>query len=442
MPIAFETDGRGHSDASLLLRGIAFLAVVAALAGWMVAKFNGDLDDSVRVTGLMTRIGDGLPQNSDVEFRGVLVGSVRDVTPSSGDGPNRVHIDLDPAHAMGIPQTVTARVVPGNLFAVSSVQLVDNGPGPAIHDGFDIAEDTSLATVQFQTALTRMREIIAAMSRSGTDDTVGLIGALAQATDRKGADLVRAAGHLEDIVSRLDEVMEPDGGPSTVQSFARAVQGLDQSAPDLLDALHQAVVPLRTVAEKDAQLTAFLAAGLSTTATMATAFENNTDRMIRISTSLTPVIGVLADNSEQFVPITTRLTVTAQKFFDHVYDPEVGIPQSKMILSLTPATPYTRADCPRYGDLAGPSCSTAPLTAPEQSMPAIMDPSNLVLPEGYSLPPGTIGGTVGPVGSPQELARLAEILGEPVGSAAAILLGPLLRGTVVTIAPAPEETGR
>jgi len=442
MPIAFETDGRGHSDASLLLRGIAFLAVVAALAAWMVAKFNGDLDDSVRVTGLMSRIGDGLPQNSDVKFRGVLVGSVRDVTPSAGDGPNQVHIDLDPAHAAGIPQTVTARVVPGNVFAVSSVQLVDNGPGPAVHDGFDIPEDTSLATVQFQTALTQMREIIGAMSRSGADDTVGLIGALAQATDRKGADLVRAAGQLENIVTRLNGVMAPDGGPSTVQSFARAVQGLEQSAPDLLDALHQAVVPLSTVAEKGAQLSAFLAAGLSTAGTMATAFENNTDRMIRISTSLTPVIGVLADNSEHFVPITTRLTVTARKFFDHVYDPDVGVAQSKMILSLTPATPYTRADCPRYGELAGPSCSTAPITAPAQAMPASMDPSNLVLPEGYTPPPGAIGGNVGPVGSPQELAQLAEILGEPVGSAATILLGPLLRGNVVTLSPAPQEAGR
>src|SRR5690606_32103637 len=130
----------------------------------------------------------------------------------------------------------------------------------------------------------------------------------------------------------------------------------------------------------------------------------NTARMIRISTSLTPVIGVLADNSEHFVPITTRLTVTAQKFFDHVYHADIGLVQSKMILSLTPARPYTRADCPRYGELAGPSCFTAPTTAPEQSMPAGMDPSNLILPEGYTSPPGLIGGNVGPVGSPQELA--------------------------------------
>ncbi|HLS77437.1 MAG TPA: MCE family protein [Nocardia sp.] len=441
MPIAFETDGRGHSDTSLLFRGIAFLAVVAALAAWMVAEFNGDLSDSVRVTGLMTEIGDGLPENSDVKFRGVLVGSVRGVTPSSGEGqPNRVHIDIDPEHAAGIPQTVTARVVPSNVFAVSSVQLVDNGPGPAIHDGFAIPEDTGLATVQFQTALTQMREIIAAMSRSGTDDTVGLIGALAQATDRKGADLVRAGAQLETIVTRLDQVMAPDGGPTTVGSLVGAVRGLEQSAPELLDALHQAVVPMRTVAEKREQLNAFLAAGLTTTGTMATAFENNTDRMIRISTSLTPVIGVLADNSEHFVPITTRLAVTAQKFFDHVYHADVGLVQSKMILSLAPATPYTRADCPRYGDLAGPSCFTAPTTAPEQSMPPGLDPANLILPEGYAPPAGFMGGNVGPVGSPQEFAQLGEILGEPVSSAAAILLGPLLRGAVVTIGPAPEET--
>ncbi|MET7769479.1 MCE family protein [Nocardia sp. NPDC005366] len=439
MSIAFETDGRGHSNSRLLLRGVLFLLLVAALVGWMIAKSNGSLDKTVTVTGMLTQVGDGLPKNSDVKFRGVLVGVVTGVTPSSGDGPNHVHIALDPEYATSIPETVTARVVPGNVFAVSSVQLVDNGPGRAIHAGFRIPEDKSLATVQFQTALTDLREIIAAMSRSRTDDTVGVISALARATDRRGADLVRAGAQLERIVTQLNAVATPTGGPSTVRSLAEAVRGLEQSAPELLDTLHHAVVPLRTVAEKDAELTHFLAAGVATMGTIATAFENNTDRMIRISTGLTPVVGVLADNAEHFVPITTRLTVVANKFFTHVYNSETGLVQSKMILSLSPNRPYTRADCPRYGEVAGPSCATAPISAPEQApMPSAMNPSNFRLSEGYAPPAGVIGGNVGPVGSAYELGQLGEILGAPASPAAAILLGPLLRGNVVTVAPVPD----
>ena len=79
----------------------------------------------VRVVADLVNVGDGLPQKSDVKYHGVLVGAVDSVIPAANGDPNFVHIDLNPEYAGSIPAAVTARVVPSNVFAVSSVQLVD-----------------------------------------------------------------------------------------------------------------------------------------------------------------------------------------------------------------------------------------------------------------------------------------------------------------------------
>ena len=112
------------------------LLVVAALAtATLLVKSTGRLDPYVRVVADLVNVGDGLPQRSDVKYHGVLVGVVDSVTPAADGNPNFVHIDLNPEYAQSIPAGVTARVVPSNVFAVSSVQLVDRGPGAAIRAG-------------------------------------------------------------------------------------------------------------------------------------------------------------------------------------------------------------------------------------------------------------------------------------------------------------------
>lgn len=89
--------------------------------------------------------------------------------PASNGQPNFVHINLKPQYAKSIPSTATARVVPSNVFAVSSVQLVDRGPGAPIRAGAHIAEDTQLPTVLFQTTVSKLRDVLVATGR-GRDD--------------------------------------------------------------------------------------------------------------------------------------------------------------------------------------------------------------------------------------------------------------------------------
>ncbi|MBF0663732.1 MAG: hypothetical protein IR162_19640 [Rhodococcus sp.] len=95
---------------------------------------------------------------------------------------------------------------------------------------------------------------------------------------------------------------------------------------------------------------------------------------------------------------------------------------------------YTRADCPRYGDLAGASCATAPDTgAPPISSLDREPPIVSTVP---------VGGNVGPVGGEQEKDLLGKILGGDASAAAELLLGPVARGAVVSIIPDADGAPR
>ena len=77
MPNSFDFDPRGPSNRLLFVVGACFIVVAALTAAAAVAKSKGTFEDLVRVDVALVNIGDGLPANSDVKFRDVLVG-IRD----------------------------------------------------------------------------------------------------------------------------------------------------------------------------------------------------------------------------------------------------------------------------------------------------------------------------------------------------------------------------
>lgn len=398
----FESDGRGLSERQLFGCGVGVLAVLAVVTALLLAKSTGRLEPDVRVVADLVNVGDGLPQRSDVKYRGVLVGSVDNVIPAADGNPNFVHIDLNREYAASISKQVTARVVPSNVFAVSSVQLVDPGPGsgpgpgPPITDGDHIREDQDLPTVLFQTTISKLRDILAATGRGREDQTIGVLAAVAAATDHRRAELLTAGAQLNRALDELNAIVSPQPDDTTVSALITAARGLQQTAPDLLDALHQAVRPMQTFVEQRAQLTAMVNAGLHTTGTARTALANHSDRMVGITSELTPVLGSLAQDSHHFVPAFVKLNDLADKFFDEVWMPELDIGNMRVNLSLTPSHTYTRADCPQYAGLKGPSCFTAPLVPTRPALPDTLLPQNYQPPPHLAPPPGT---EVGPDGN-------------------------------------------
>ncbi|WP_349269950.1 mammalian cell entry protein [Mycolicibacterium parafortuitum] len=395
MANSFDLDGRGPSDRQLLGGGIAVILVLALVSGILLVKATGRLDPFVRVVATLVNVGDGLPQRSDVKYHGVLVGAVDGVTPAAHGQPNFVHINLDPHYARAIPATVTARVVPSNVFAVSSVQLVDKGSGPPIGEGAQIPEDTELPTVLFQTTISKLRDILAATGRGREDKTVGILAALNAATENRRTELLSAGAQLNRMIDEIDSIVATDPGPTTVSALIDATRGLRSTAPELLDALHTAVAPMQTLVQQRAQLDALVSGGLHTAGTTHTALNNHTDRLVTITRELTPVIGNLADTSHHWLPAFVKLNGLSDKFFDEVWRPDRDVGNMRMNLSLTPTYTYTRADCPRYGELLGPSCYTAPLVVTRPALPEALLPQNYQPPKDLAPPRGTILGENG-----------------------------------------------
>jgi virulence factor Mce-like protein len=481
-----DLDGNYFSRRQLVARGAAALAVVLLVTAALYVKSSQLLDHGVHIVAELRNVGDGLPARSDVKYRGVLVGSVDNVVPASGNQPNHVSVHLTREYAASIPATVTARVVPSNVFAVSAVQLVEQGPGAPIRDGAHIGEDTQLPTALFQSVLTKLRNILATVGRGPDDHTVGVLAAVGAATNNRRGQLLTSASQLNRLLDELNGIVATDQGPSTISALVDAARGLAQTAPELVDALHEAVAPMRTFVEKQQELRTFIAAGEHTTGTTVVALQNHTDQLVQISTELRPVIGVLADNARHFVPITRRMTKFSDIFFEQVWDPELSIARGRVNVSFTPSYSYTRADCPRYGELRSPSCFTAPLVAVRPDLPPVLLPQNYQPPPDLAAPPGTavgadgnlvavgppmlnpnptvtdpnpplppgvtpappvpgtanpdvvpvapssFGGNVGPVGSEQERRALSLITGQPATAATQLILGPVTRGTTVT----------
>lgn len=491
MPNYFDTDSRGPSNGRLLIVGMVFLLIVATTVTLLIAKSRGALDSFVRVSADLLNVGDGLPVKSDVKFRGVLVGYVAGMVPAESGRTNLVKLNLKPEFASGIPNTVTARVVPSNVFAVSSVQLVDNGKaGPALRDGATIPEDQTLPTVLFQTTLNKFRQVLAAIGREPDPNSIGWLSTLGEATKGRGKRMQDAGHDLNEIVSQLNTVVTDDHGPSTISALATATAGLRDSSPELLDALDNAVTPMRTLAGERVALTNFLSAAGRTVGTVGDAFDNQTDRLINISNQLTPVIGALADYPTAIHQIITNAQVLVTKVADKAWNYDTNQVRAKAVVALTPTRTYVRADCPRYGDMLGPSCYTAPevptapaLTPSLGSMGFPLPPGvnenrpNSAPPRGSVLPPeartepplpaaapgapavpppaaeppplpaeapspeapsaapqsAVIGGNVGPVGSEQEKKQLSGLLGTQANAATESLFAPLVRGTTVSV---------
>jgi ABC-type transporter Mla subunit MlaD len=510
MPNSFETDGRGPSDRQLLTIGVAVLAVATVLTAGLLMKSTGRLDNYIRVVADLVNVGDGLPQKSDVKFHGVLVGMVDDVVPAANGRPNYVHINLKPEYAKSIPAAVTARVVPSNVFAVSSVQLVGSGPGTIISAGAHIPEDRQLPTVLFQTTVSKLRDLLASAGRGRDDKSVGILAALAAATDHRRTTLLNAGAQLNRLLDQLNSIVSTDTGPSTVSALVEATRGLQATAPELLDALHQAVGPMQTFAETRAQLASLLSGADNTVGTTRQSFDNHIDQLIRITTDFTPVLGILAMKSNNFVPAVAKLDNLGTKFMEEVWNPQQNLGNMRAMLTFTPSSTYTRADCPHYGDLKGPSCFTAPLIPVRPDLPDVLLPQNYQPPKDLAPPPGTVigpdgnlvavgpplvngppnltdpnpplapgitpsppvpgsanpdnpnpgapaspsehepyvapvapkapwipqasfGGNVGPVGSQQERNMLTVITGRPATDATQLLLGPIARGTTVSV---------
>lgn len=410
---------------ALVVRGLCVFLVISAIAGALLARYTGIWRNTVDVVASMPSLGDGLPQNADVKFRGVLVGAVAGVD-SDPAGTSTVEIRLNPARAETIPNTVTARVVPSNIFAVSSIELVDTGAGSSIEAGATIPGDASRETLELQTAMTSLRNVLTAVDPEKSSSVLStLADTLEGRGESIGTTISTASRYLSTLRAEMPHLTDD------LDLLDTSIDSLSRTAPMLLDTLESSLIPAATISEKRTRLTRFLTSAAGATASLDAALAPNLSGAIALVRDLDPVMGALAVNGDD-LPAGVRAFGQTLEGFNHAFTGPNGRLIWSIDITATPFTPYTREDCPRYGDMAGASCTTAPQSPAggNSSVGSNSAPgTNGVSAEGISYSPGNIGS----VGSAEEQAAIGDILGRPADATSVLLLGPLLRGQTVAI---------
>ncbi|WP_280235559.1 MCE family protein [Nocardia cyriacigeorgica] len=369
-----DPSGRGPTARQLTLSGLAVMATIVMLLGLLALRYTGYFEARVPVTVTLTSTGDGLPARADVKFRGMVVGAVSAVDVVAAGQRQEVAVDLKPMVAETIPDNVTARVIPNNLFGVTAIELVDNGPSDGVlHAGSAIAEDTSVGTVQLQTTLTVLRDVL----NNIQPDKLGRVLATFSAALDPGARVPGST--IERLDNWITQVRSIDGIGELLGDLGRATTALSQSAPELVGVLSESVTTARTLTERRDDLIALLANASGAVDAVNSLFARNPNAAKELVPGLDELFGSLARDADAIPATAANLNATLQKMQSVFgFGPRKQMVW-KMDVSFTPFQQYTAEDCPRYGQMYGPRCGgpTVPQVAPPQEFPPQMLPRRL-----------------------------------------------------------------
>ncbi|MFE3446664.1 MCE family protein [Nocardia sp. NPDC059180] len=369
-----DPSGRGPTARQLTLSGLAVMGTIVLLLGLLALRYTGYFESKVPVTVTLTSTGDGLPARADVKFRGMVVGAVSTVDVVAAGQRQEVAVDLKPVVAETIPDNVTARVIPNNLFGVTAIELVDNGPSDGVlHEGSAIAEDTSAGTVQLQTTLTVLSDVLDNIQ----PEKLGRVLATFSAALDPGARVPGST--IERLDNWITQVHSIEGIGELLGDLGRATTALSQSAPELVGVLSESVTTARTLTERRENLIALLANAGGAVDSVNSLFARNPNAAKELVPGLDELFGSLARDADAIPSTAANLNATLQKMQSVFTFGQRKQMVWKMDVSFTPFQQYTAEDCPSYGDMYGPRCGgpTVPQVAPPQEYPPQMLPRRL-----------------------------------------------------------------
>ncbi|HEV7827643.1 MAG TPA: MCE family protein [Pseudonocardiaceae bacterium] len=427
------------------LQGVAFLLVVACLAALSIAKYSGAFSDGVPVTLRVDHTGLQLDKHADVKIRGLVVGEVTGL--SSSGGAASVGLALKPEMVPLIPDNVSARLLPKTLFGEKYVSLVlpERPSGRPLSAGDVIPQDRSRAATELDSALDRLLPLLADVRPQELASTLGAIsGALRGRGHHLGDTLVRT----EQLVSGLKTVL-----PQLQEDITRAADLADtytRAAPDLLAALADLSVTTRTVAEQRQNLAQLWVSVTGASEDLRGFLRDNRENLIALTADSRPTLESLARYAPEYPCLLHAIAVLVPQL-DRAFGVGTRQPGLHIYLEVTNnrGKYLPGVDEPRYQEDRGPRCypvrdgtkfpeypggpihdgSTSPPTGRGDPSPGV-GPANT--------PPQAVG--MGLPNSPAEQHFLTVLLA-PAGGAqpaeipswTSFLLGPLLRGTEVTL---------
>jgi virulence factor Mce-like protein len=348
--------GRGATA----VMGVIFTVLVIGLSVLGVAYGFGIFSTSKTVTATIPEAGPALGPGSEVEYRGVLVGSLGSVHRTLQDAILSIH--LDPGQVKNIPEGVTVRLVPRSVFGDLYVDLVPpaHSSGPLVLPA-NLSADTSTPTVELDQALDAGYRLLTSVQPSKLNATLTAVGT---ALNGRGAKIGKLVEQLESYTSKV----APQTGQLVhdITTIGTVGQELAHDSPDLLATLKDVLATSRTIVKTQPALTQVLNSGPTVADQTGTLLANNKVQLRTLVHLLKPVVGVLRGNRARLVDAVEQLREflngAARALGQGPWLQVTVIPD----VSVADGQAYTAADCPRYGSLAGANCPKGSQLTPAQ----------------------------------------------------------------------------
>ena len=418
-----------------LVFGVVFIGIIVTGLVIAVLMYNKAFSPRTEIQLTTGSVGNAMQPGSDVKLNGVPVGEVKRIE-STDDGAV-LTLALKPGIAEGLPADTVARLLPKTLFGERYVQLLADGAtsGDGLDAGDTIRQDASDEAVELEEVLDELLPVLEALQ---PDKLSAALGELSLMLSGRGDDIGEAMEEWGTYLTQLQPYV-PQMADDLVK-LGEVARTYDVAAPDLLDALDDLTVSADTIVAESQTLTNLFATVITSSNTTRAWLEANQGNIITLSAASRDALGAAAPYATQF-PCLFKAVSDFIPVMDEVLGASSGEPGIHVTLNVVPSRGAYQygADSPQFQSGGGPRCpyQTGAVTNPASadSPPVIAPPPSPLVAAQLSDAMG-----LGEVNSPAENQLIAELLAggqdlppDEYPAWSSLLLGPTLRGTVVTV---------
>jgi phospholipid/cholesterol/gamma-HCH transport system substrate-binding protein len=276
--------------------GVGLLLACALLLALIYGQFRGDYTPKTKLTMVAARAGLVMDQGSKVTYNGVSIGRVADISEIEhrGKPAAALTLDVDPQYVDLIPVNVIAKIQATTVFGNKYISLTS--PKEAAPQRITPANviDATSTTTEFNTVF----ETIVELSENVDPVKVNLtLSAAAQALtglgEKFGQSIVNGNKILDEVNSRMPTIRHD------IQQLTALGDVYAKAAPDLFDALENAVTTARTINRHQAELDKALLAAIGFANTGNDIFTRSRPYLERLTADLLPTAHLLDTYSPQ-----------------------------------------------------------------------------------------------------------------------------------------------
>jgi phospholipid/cholesterol/gamma-HCH transport system substrate-binding protein len=286
-----------------------FLACALVLA-LIYGQFRGNFTAKTRLTMLASRAGLVMDKGSKVTYNGVSIGRVAAISEVEHHGKPaaKFALDVNPKYVGLIPANVIAKIQATTVFGNKYVSFTSpKDPSVQPITSATVIDATSITT-EFNTVF----ETLVELSQSIDPVKVNLtLSAAAQALsglgDKFGQSIINGNKILADLNPRMPTIRHD------IQQLAALGDVYANAAPDLFDALNNAVTTARTLNRHQAELDAALLAASGFASTGEDIFTRGKPYLIRFLADLLPTAHLLDTYSPEVFCTIRNFAVLAPK---------------------------------------------------------------------------------------------------------------------------------